>query len=233
MIRLFVWSIATALIGPSLAMAQSQSQSLEALMRRCAPSVHPVTLRGIIRQESSGYQYVLVDDGPANLPWSQRKSMVRSIYPRSQEEAERIVLDLLRQGHLVDIGLMQVQAKNALNRGIPVRALFDPCTNISVGAQILTENYLSALSVYREPQRALHAALSMYNTGTYTKGITNGYVQSVIGNSRLMVPELKSGPVIKGRSGPSAGIVRQAPRLQVREQQRIAARMAKMEVDSF
>jgi type IV secretion system protein VirB1 len=60
--------------------------------------------------------------------------------------------------------------------------VFDPCTNVAALARVLTSNY-NAVKAGRDPQAALRVALSMYNTGSQTRGFRNGYVAKVIGNA--------------------------------------------------
>ena len=57
--------------------------------------------------------------------------------------------------------------------GYRVEDMLDPCTNLRAGALILGEAYLR----YHD----IRQALSVYNTGSTTKGFTNGYVDKVLG----------------------------------------------------
>ncbi|MFC7627109.1 lytic transglycosylase domain-containing protein [Paraburkholderia humisilvae] len=161
-------------------------------MAQCAPGVHPTTLSAIVRTESSGHAYVLADSGPRNLPWSARKSMVRSFYPSSPQEAADIAKSLIDSGHLVDIGLTQISSQNLPRLGLTVEQLLDPCVNLRAGGQILTDFYLNALRQYNDQQTALLAAISAYNTGNFESGFSNGYVQRVVTNAGATVPELKT-----------------------------------------
>lgn len=56
----------------------------------------------------------------------------------------------------------------------------DPCTNLKLGAAILSENYRLAANKFGAGQRALQAAISAYNTGNHIGGFQNGYVQKVL-----------------------------------------------------
>src|SRR3546814_3307953 len=60
--------------------------------------------------------------------------------------------------------------------------LFDPCTNIAAAGAVLSGNYHSVRAGLH-PQRALRIALSMYNTGSQSRGFSNGYVGRVVGNA--------------------------------------------------
>lgn len=180
---------------------------LSTLMHQCAPNVGQVTMRAVIKTESAGNPYILADAGPSHLPWSQRESLVRTLRPRSAPEAAQAVRDLLAQGHIVAIGLTQVNAVNLPRLGLTIEQVLDPCTNIKAGAQILTDNYARALRQLgtSDPQAALQAALSAYWSGNFVTGFAGGYVQKVINNAglavELKVPSLAAGRVIAGPQG--------------------------------
>lgn len=166
------------------------------LIGRCAPKVDVETLGAIVRTESSGHVFVLSDDGPARLPWKQRKHMIRSIYPGSALEAADIARKLISDGHLVGIGLTQINSQNLSGLGVSVEQLLDPCTNLSVGARLLRSLYQQALRSgrYRTPDQALGAAVSAYNTGSFSDGFANGYVNKVLANMAAGVPRLNAMP---------------------------------------
>ncbi|MBP9219492.1 MAG: transglycosylase SLT domain-containing protein, partial [Sterolibacterium sp.] len=86
---------------------------------------------------------------------------------------------LMARGYSVDLGLAQVNSRHLKRFGLPASMLFDPCTNIAVGARILMENYAQASHKYADSQDALRAAISAYNTGNHTAGLSNGYVRKV------------------------------------------------------
>jgi hypothetical protein len=66
--------------------------------------------------------------------------------------------------------------------GDTVAHMFVPCMNIRAGAEILTADYLAALITRPDPQTALKAALSAYNTGDFERGFFNGYVAKYYGS---------------------------------------------------
>jgi len=173
---------------------------LTTLMQQCAPHVGQVTMRAIIKTESSGNPYILADAGPAHLPWSKREHLVRTLRPQSAAEAANIVRNLLAKGHKVAIGLTQVEAGNLPKMGLTIEQVLEPCTNIKTGGQILAQFYSRALSKLgpSDPQAALHAALSAYWSGDFVRGFKGGYVQKVINNAGLAV-ELKVPSIAAGR----------------------------------
>ena len=72
----------------------------------------------------------------------------------------------------------------AKRRGIPVESLFDPCSNLRTGWQILDSAYQLEIQTYGPGQEALQHAISRYNTGDTQHGIDNGYLARVIGALR-------------------------------------------------
>ncbi len=180
---------------------------LSMLMQQCAPNVGQVTMRALIRTESGGNPFILADAGPSHLPWSKRESLVRTLRPRSAAEAAEAARALLAQGHIVAIGLTQINAINLPRYGLTIEQVLDPCTNISTGAKILADDYARALRKFghADPQAALQAALSAYWSGNFVNGFAGGYVQKVINNAglavELKVPSLASGRVVAGPLG--------------------------------
>lgn len=178
--------------GLLLVSMQSMGSEMETLLTQCVPSVHPSTMGAIIRTESRGNAYALSDDGPSHLPWRVRKTMLRSFNPGSLEEAVRITNGLIRDGHIVGLGLAQVNSRNLAKLGLTVEQALDPCTNLNAGGQILTNFYLRAFRKYGNAEKALIAAISAYNTGNFVAGIENGYVGKVV-RAGYTVPPLRVG----------------------------------------
>ncbi len=58
------------LVAFAMCCGVAQASDLHALMAKCIPEVHPTTIGAIVRAESTGYMYILADDGPGHLPWS-------------------------------------------------------------------------------------------------------------------------------------------------------------------
>lgn len=180
---------------------------LTALMQQCAPNVGVVTMRAIVRTESGGNPFILADAGPAHLPWSVRKDMVRTLRPSSAQEAAALVAQLIAEGHIVAIGLTQINAKNLPALGMTVEQALDPCQNLRGGARILTDFYRTALRRFgpANEQAALQAALSAYWSGNMADGFGGGYVQKVLDNAgqpvALRIPSAGQGTVLRGTLG--------------------------------
>lgn len=105
----------------------------------------------------------------------------RSYFPTSEKEAVRIAGDLIARGHSIDMGLGQINSANLDWLGLTVESVFDSCTNLSASEKVLRDGYDRARKQGSDPETALHQALSAYNTGTFTRGFSNGYVARVMG----------------------------------------------------
>ena len=151
--------------------AAAQPADPMATVLACGQTVEPSTLRAIMRVESGGYAYAINVNGVA----------VQPPQPRSAAEATATAARFIKRGYSVDLGLMQVNSRNLASLGYTIAQMFDPCTNIRAGASILTADYLSAITTRPDPQTALRAALSAYNTGSFERGFFNGYVAKYYG----------------------------------------------------
>lgn len=105
----------------------------------------------------------------------------RSYTPGSKGEAARIARDLIAQGQSIDMGLGQINSANLDWLGLTVDSVFDSCTNLKASERVLRDGYERARKQGSDPKTALHQALSAYNTGTFTRGFSNGYVERVMG----------------------------------------------------
>jgi type IV secretion system protein VirB1 len=138
-----------------------------ALFQLCAPHVAASTIERIVQTESAGDIYALNVNGYGR---------VRTISP---EEAVDTARNLVDKGYSVDLGLMQINSRHLTELHLTVAQAFEPCVNLKAGARILQEAYQQAVSVFGPGQRALQAALSIYNTGDPLRGFANGYVAQV------------------------------------------------------
>jgi type IV secretion system protein VirB1 len=117
----------------------------------------------IIHTESGGNPFALNVNG-ARQPARQTNA----------GEAAATARRYVAAGYSVDLGLGQINSRNMRWLGLTWDTVFDPCTNVAALARVLTTNY-SAVKAGRDPQTALRIALSMYNTGSQTRGFRNGY----------------------------------------------------------
>jgi len=136
-------------------------------------------MAAIVQVESGGNPLAIGDNTTSH-----------SYYPRDRVTAERLARRLLNAGHLLDLGIAQIDSMNLAGFGVTTHAIFDPCINLSIGAKILSDDYLFAARTYRDAQVALRHAIGMYNTGRLNAGaryiarvvaaaaIPGGYAQS-------------------------------------------------------
>jgi len=138
--------------------------ALEVLLA-CAPQVAPETVERIIQVESGGNPLALNVNGT-------------KLHRQPQDAADAVVLarHYLDHGYSVDLGLMQVNSDNLVSLGYTVEDMFETCKNLDAGARILTAHYNRARAEHDDEQHALRAALSAYNTGSFSRGFDNGYV---------------------------------------------------------
>ncbi|WP_277594469.1 lytic transglycosylase domain-containing protein [Pseudomonas chlororaphis] len=165
------------------------------MIQQCAPNVAPSTMQHIIMHESAGNPLalninkkkvpVLGEDGKqviVTMPDGTKKPQTRTVtfklpMPiKSTQDAVTVAELAIAAGHSVDLSYMQVNSKNLKKLGYSVAQMFDACTNLAAGAEILTTSYAGAAKVFGEGQDALGAALSAYNTGNWEDGYLNGYV---------------------------------------------------------
>lgn len=136
------------------------------LAGQCGPAVAPSTTRAIIAVESGGNPYAIGDN-----------TLKKSFSPKTKQEAVRLAVKLLAQGHNLDLGLMQVNSCHLKTGKFALEELFDPCRNITIGTTILADFYRKHNT--GEPRSlVLFKALSAYNTGSAWRG--PGYVNKVL-----------------------------------------------------
>ncbi|WP_156516886.1 lytic transglycosylase domain-containing protein [Delftia sp. GW456-R20] len=147
---------------------------VEGLLANCAPTVATTTMRAIVKTESGfrpnaiGY---LIRKGESEYTLSRQ--------PKNQFEAIQWATWLYANGYKFDAGAAQVNSSNFARVGLTPSTAFDPCKNISAGAAILTSEYARASVKFGPGQNALRAAISSYNSGSFVRGIHNGYVTRV------------------------------------------------------
>ncbi|MGC2634203.1 MAG: lytic transglycosylase domain-containing protein [Candidatus Cybelea sp.] len=146
--------------------------ALAALIRHCAPAVAPSTMAAIVQVESGGDPFAIGDN-----------TARRSYYPRDRATAERLARRLLSAGHLLDVGIAQIDSMNFAGFGVTAHSIFDPCTNLNVGARILSGDYTFAAQRYGDGQVALRHAIGMYNTGRLNGGAR--YIARVVAAAKI------------------------------------------------
>ncbi|WP_395009154.1 lytic transglycosylase domain-containing protein [Undibacterium sp.] len=163
--------------------ARNNLMDFNQIAQECVPWVAPRTLAAIVRPESGFNPLAIGINGGARL--------VRQ--PANVQEAVVTAKWLIANGYNIDVGAGQINVKNLIPYGLSIDNAFDPCKNLAVAGSILYWNYQSALKKYPNPQDALRAAISAYNTGSFERGFKNGYVQKVVNASTLPLPVFNSG----------------------------------------
>lgn len=154
---------------------------LAALALSCAPDIHPVTLQALVGHESRAQQYAIgVNRKGRHLPRQ----------PQTLAEATAAAQGLIDQGIDFDAGLGQINVRNWAWLKLDSTTVFDPCRNLAAAQTVLADCYARALPGHKDPQQALRAALSCYNTGNFSRGFSNGYVGKVLTQARIQVPAL-------------------------------------------
>ncbi|EME8622781.1 lytic transglycosylase domain-containing protein [Salmonella enterica] len=182
------------------------------MMMACAPNVAPATIEKIIQVESAGnplalnvnVKWVIERDekgqpimvmGKDGQPEPKRRKVVFQ-YPievKTKQDAVTVAYAAIAAGFNVDMSYMQVNSNNLSALGYSVEDMFDDCKNLAAGAAVLSAFYARALKQNPQPQTALRAALSAYNTGDFNKGYLNGYLARYgIGNPAVSVPAVNS-----------------------------------------
>lgn len=143
------------------------SSALIALLTQCAPGIATDTMQAVVMAESKG--------NPLRINVNSGGRLLRQ--PQSETEAIDAARSLIAIGASFDVGLAQVNSLNFSRLGLTPENAFQPCRNVAAGAAILAENYRTAIKAGHPAP--LSAALSLYNTGSMSRGISNGYVERV------------------------------------------------------
>lgn len=141
---------------------------VDAMLERCAPTVHPSTMRRLVEVESSFNPYAIGVVG-ARL---QRQ-------PRTYQEALATIAWLDMNGFNYSVGLAQINRYNFRAHGLTPELALLACPNLAAGATILTGCFRRA-NLPDTPQVALRAAFSCYESGNFSTGFRDGYVQQVV-----------------------------------------------------
>jgi type IV secretion system protein VirB1 len=164
----------------------SQDQMI-ALLRSCAPHAALNTMLAVATTESGLHPYAISVNSPQKIAGRLRltnQAIELQRQPNSKSEAVRWLRWFLLHRISVSVGLLQVNTDNAARFHLNPERLFDPCTNVAVGAKLLAEAYAAQkLAAPNNPDALLHA-LSIYNSGTASFGFYNGYVDRILKNAR-------------------------------------------------
>ena len=164
----------------------SQDQMI-ILFKSCAPHAALNTMLAVATTESDFHPYAISVNSPQKIasrlgPTNQAIELQRQ--PNSKLEAVLWMHWLLKHRISVSVGLLQVSTDNAARFHLNPERLFDACTNIAVGANLLAEGYAAQVQAAPYDPDALLHALSVYNSGTANFGFYNGYVDRILKNAK-------------------------------------------------
>ena len=140
--------------------------AITALAQRCAPEIATEAVVPLVVTESGGDSLQInVNRGPR-------------VRAGSVADGATIVRRYMAAGYTVDVGLAQINSANFARLGVTVEQAFEPCTSLRLASTVLQQGYGLASRFYTGLD-AISATYSLYNTGTLTRGLHNGYVGRV------------------------------------------------------
>lgn len=140
------------------------------LAQRCAPEIATEAVVPLVMTESGGDALrINVNKGPR-------------VQATTIAEGAALVRRYMAAGYTVDVGLAQVNSANFARLGASIEQVFDPCTNLRLASRVLQDSYALASRRYGGLD-AISATYSLYNTGSLTRGLRNGYVRRVWANA--------------------------------------------------
>ena len=152
---------------------QQKAVNFNAAVKQCAKGIDPDTFQAVARTESSFNQFAI-----GVVKGSLKEQ------PRNLKDAVAAVKTLRQQGKNFSMGLVQVNVKNMTAYGLTDESIFDICTNLRVGGEILKDCFSRAKG---DEQQRLQQALSCYYSGNFRTGFksSDNYVKRVVDNARL------------------------------------------------
>lgn len=140
--------------------------AIAALAKACAPEIATEAVVPLVVAESGGNPLQInINRGPR-------------VHAGSVAQGAAIVRRYVAAGYTVDVGLAQINSANFARLGVTIEQVFEPCTNLRIASTVLQQGY-SLASRYYAGLDAVSATYSLYNTGTLTRGVRNGYVGRV------------------------------------------------------
>jgi len=163
------------------------------LAQQCAPSVAVETLVSVVHTESHFNPYAIGVNAKG----------VAAPNPSDRASAVAAARSLIARGYNIDLGLGQINSANLRWLGLSVEDAFDPCRNLAAAARVLASNYLSVARSSPSTEVAIATAMSMYNTGSRSRGFGNGYVGRVYASSSIVVPAIRRGTAPEPAASPA------------------------------
>ena len=147
--------------------------NFNAAVKQCAKGIDADTFQAVARTESSFNQFAIgvvkgsLKEQPTNLA-----------------DAVAAVKMLREKGYNFSMGLVQVNKQHMKKFNLTDESIFDICTNLRVGGEILKDCFSRAKG---DEQQRLQQALSCYYSGNFRTGFksSDNYVKRVVDNARL------------------------------------------------
>lgn len=205
----FVLPALFAVTLPVIALAdEAQPMRFSELAAKCAPTVHPSTLKALIGNESTFNPYAI---GVVGTHLERQ--------PQSLNEAIATAEKLEREGKRYAMGLGQLLVTNMRAKGLDYSAVFEPCRNLQAISDLLVEYYKQALTTSSDNQEALLKAFSMYYSGNELRGFKPdrpgemSYVEKVVDRALNPTAEDPIVPAVEGAEGatPISVVAESAP----------------------
>lgn len=162
---------------PAQANQRLTTEQFQVVAENCASSVNPDILSGLVLVESRFHPFAIGVGG----------SNPRSIFPSTKSEAIATAHELIANGERFDAGIAQINIQNFDWLNLTVSGAFDVCTNLTAAETVLREGYDRARAAGESKSDALRIAISTYNTGHSTRGVSNGYVGKVMRDAGVRV----------------------------------------------
>lgn len=157
------------------------------LATQCAPGIAPESLLPLSHVESSWNTLAIgINHGPV-------------VHPRTFGDAVMIARRYINAGYSVDLGIAQINSHNLHRLNMSIEDTFEPCRNFQAAERLLTENFARASQSYTGIE-AINRTFSLYNSGNYTTGYRNNYVNKIWRAAARIVPQLSQGSTTNSTS---------------------------------
>ena len=137
-------------------------------IQQCAPMVDQQLMMRVISVESSHNPYAI---GVVNAHLQRQ--------PQNITEAKATAQFLENAGYNYSVGLAQINRSNFSRFNLNFDNVFDACTNLNTGGQILSE-CLNRASAQGYQADATHKALSCYYSGQLNSAVGTQYANKVL-----------------------------------------------------
>jgi len=137
-------------------------------IQQCAPMVDQQLMMRVISVESSHNPYAI---GVVNAHLQRQ--------PQNLTEAKATAHFLENAGYNYSVGLAQINRSNFNRFNLNFNNVFDACTNLNAGGQILSE-CLNRASARGYQADATHKALSCYYSGQLNSAVGTQYANKVL-----------------------------------------------------